>query len=201
MKDTIRYFRRQFIEAKDIAKMQWKSFTVAVLLVGFFYAMSTMFDPGWITYALIFPPALVVAVTALPRVNDIGPEHIGTRWEVRKIALIMVGAGAVMTLGAPFAEHPLFPSWRTVILMYGFAGAWMTTPGMPPWDYYVTGAYRFLSHPPDYVPSPLERVMSRITGQLSTEELLRAQTRWEEEQKAKANRNNVAGRRGDGVDP
>lgn len=193
MQQTMRYFRKQFVEARDIARMQWKSFAVAVLVILFFYGMSLIFAPGWTSYMFIVPPATIVALTALPRVNDIGPEKMGLRWELRKLSLVLVGAGAVMALASPFTFTPIFPEWRTVVLMYGFAGAWMTTPGMPPWDYYISGRYRFLTHPPEHIKSPLERVLTRITGNLDTADLLRAQERWEAE--------HAKTRRGDGADP
>lgn len=209
MKETLDFLKQQAVEAKDVAKLQWKSFVMAVLAIAFFYTMSLLSPPGWVSYAFMMPPALVVALTALARVNDIGPEQMGARWQVRRISLIMVGAGAVMMISTPFIQVPVFPSWRSVVLMYGFAGAWMTTPGMPPWDYYMTGAYRFLTHKPDIPRSPLERVLTRITGELSTDELLKRQKEWEEQQKRNAskltrreeNAERAASRREDGAEP
>lgn len=199
MKETVSFVKQYFREGWDVAKLQWKSFVMAILIIAFFYVMSLIAPPGWVSYLFCVPPAFVVAITALARVNDIGPERMGRRWEFRKISLIMVGTGAVMVLVTPFTESPAFPTWRGVILMWGFAGAWMTTPGMPPWDYYVTGAYRFLTHPPDVPRSPLQRFVGRITGPLSTEEVLRAQAEWEAERKKSHSSTNT--RRGDGVDP
>ena len=196
MKETLKFLKQQAVEAKDVAKIQWKSFVIAVCIVMFFYLMSLIFAPGWVSYAFMVPPALIVALTALARVNDIGPEKMGRRWQWRKISLVMVGAGAVMVLSTPFIQSPMFPSWRGVILMWGFAGTWMTSPGMPPWDYYMTGAYRFLPHPPGEARSPLERVLTRITGQLDTEELMKRQAEWEEQRKRDENRGT---RKGDGT--
>lgn len=202
MKETMDFLKQQFIEAKDVAKMQWKSFAIALSLVVLIYAMSLFVAPGWLTYSLTAIPTFICAITALARVNDIGPERMGRRWEFRKISLVMVGFGCVTVLAMPFAENPMFPTWRGVVTMWGFAGAWMTTPGMPPWDYYITGAYRFLSHKPDD-PSgprtPLKRVLTRITGELSTDELLKAQKEWEAQQDQKK-RGNFK-RRGDGDGP
>ena len=196
MNETWQYIRRRAIEAKDLARLQWVPFTLALLVVAGFYFASMAFPPGWLSYLASLPPAVICAITALARVNDIGPERMGARWQVRRIALILVGAGSVMVMGAPFAADPIFPAWRTVVLLYGFAGAWLTTPGMPPWEYYITGAYRFLSHPPDQPRTPLARVLTRITGELSTEELLRRQAEWEA-----LHRPDLGARRGDGSDP
>lgn len=198
MKETVRYFRKQLVEAWDLARHQWKPFAVALVAVALVYFLSVYVAPGWVTYLAIVPPALIVALTALPRVNDIGPEIRGLRWEARRIALILTGVGAVMMLGAPFASDPNWPAWRTVVIVWGFAVAWMTTPGMPPWDYYISGKYRFLTHPPDEPRSPLERILRRATGELDTEELMRRQAEWEAEQ---AKGKGPGTRRGDGVDP
>lgn len=198
MKETLKFFKQQAVEAKDVAKIQWKSFLAAISVVGFFYSMGLLFPPGWLSYAFCVPPAVIVLITALARVNDIGPEQMSTRWQVRKISLIMVGTGSAMIIGIPLAAEPYFPTWRLVILLYGVAGAWMTTVGQPPWDYYITGKYRFLTHPPGYVRSPLERALTRITGELSTEKLMEAQRQWEEEQAALEAARKRGSRRGDG---
>lgn len=198
MRETLKFLKQQAVEAKDVAGLQWKSFVMAVVAMGFFYVMSVLFPAGWISYAFIVPPSLVVALTALARVNDIGPEQMGTRWQFRRISLIMAGAGAFMALGTPFSDPAIFPSWRVVVLMYGFAGAWMTTPGMPPWDYYMTGKYRFLTHRPEVPRSPLERVLTRITGNLDATELQRRQDEWEAQQKRE---NSKLTRRNDGAEP
>lgn len=195
MEETVSFFKQQLIEAWDLAKHQWKPFCAALVAVVVFYFFSVLFAPGWVSYLFIVPPCLVIAMTSLPRVNDIGPELRGLRWEARRIALIMAGVGAVMMLGAPFASDPNWPAWRTVVLCWGFAVAWMTTPGRPPWDYYISGRYRFLSHPPPR--SPLERILRRTTGELDTEELMRRQAEWEAEQDKK----HPGTRRGDGADP
>lgn len=180
MKETLRYLKQQAVEAADVAKIQWQSFLLAVIVMGFFYIMSLLFPAGWVSYAFIVPPSFVVAITALARVNDIGPEKMGRRWQYRKISLILVGAGAVMVMSTPFIDVPMFPSWRAVVLMYGVAGTWMTTPGMPPWDYYITGKFRFLAHPPGEPMSPIHRIVRHVTGELSREEVLAAQKAWEE---------------------
>lgn len=199
MKKTLKFIKQQLVEAWDVAKLQWKSFTIAICVVAFFYAMSIFFAPGWVSYAFSIPPAFVVAITSLARVNDIGPEKMGRRWEVRKISLIMAGAGSVMIMGTPFSDEPLFPTWRTVIVLYGFAGAWMTTPGMPPWDYYITGAYRFLHENPDKVPSPLSRILTCINGELTPEQVEELRRAWELTNEER--RKGSSGRRmGDGVD-
>lgn len=134
--------KQSFIEAKDVAKLQFKPFMVALLVLAVVYVMSIFVAPGWATYVITVPPALVVALTALARVNDIGPENMTRRWHVRRIGLIMAGAAAVMVLGAPFSEQGWAITWRGVLFVWGVALAWLTTPEMPPWEDYITGKYR-----------------------------------------------------------
>lgn len=182
MKESMRYLKRYFTEAWDIAKLQWRSFLVAMTIVGTIYCVSLFVAPGWISYLVIFPPSLIIALTALARVNDIGPERMGLRWQFRKISLIMAGAGAVMFMATPFMLTPSFPTWRAVIIVWGVAGSWLTTVGQPPWEYYITGKYRFLTHSPDRPRSPLERFAMSMTKPMTPEELMKAQAEYEEEQ-------------------
>ena len=96
MKETMQFLQQQFVEAFDVAKLQWKSFLVACVLILAIYWFSLYIPPGWATWWLIAPATLIVAITALARVNDIGPERMGKRWQVRKVGLILAGAGSVM---------------------------------------------------------------------------------------------------------
>lgn len=142
MKETRSFIRQYLMESVDVAKLQWRSFATAVVVVLAAYFGSVFILPGVVTWLLILPPSLVVAITALARVNDIGPEKMQLVWHVRRLGLIMAGAGAVMLMTTPFGEAPSYPTWRAVILVWGLALTWLTTPNMPPWWLYVTGQYR-----------------------------------------------------------
>lgn len=142
MKKIVRLFRQRLMEAVDVTKLQWRAFTVAVVTLLAVYFGSVFIPPGVVTWLLIIPPSLVVAVTALVRVNDIGPEKMQLVWHVRRLGLIMAGAGAVMLMATPFGKAPSYPTWRVVVLVWGIALAWLTTPGMPPWWLYITGKCR-----------------------------------------------------------
>lgn len=179
MSDAARYLKQYFTEAWDVAKLQWKSFAVALILILGIYCISIWVNPGWASYLVILPPSLIVALTALARVNDIGPEKMGRRWQVRKIGLIMAGAGAVMLMATPFNETPMFPTWRAVILVWGFALAWLTTPGHPPWDYYISGRYLLPGWEQTEPRTPFEKAVRWITGSYSIEEILEAQAEYE----------------------
>lgn len=204
MKETLHFLYQQMTEAADMARLQWKSFMFAVFLILLVYTASLYVMPGWVTWAMIFPASLIVAITALARVNDIGPERMGRRWEVRKVGLILAGAGSVMIMATPFTESPVFPTWRAVVVMWGFALTWLTTPDHPPWDYYISGKYRFLSHPPDKPArprSPLMRVVGRVTKEHDVAALLKAQAEYEAREKLMKSGRYPDRRRGDGDGP
>lgn len=183
MKETVEYFKQQLIEAKDVARMQWKAFVEALVFISFFYVMGKNVPPGWISWAFIAIPCIVMIITAYARVNEIGPEKMGARWQVRKMGLIMSGTGAGMILISPFSTVPTFPTWTAVILVWGVAFAWLTTPGATPWDFYVSGQYKYLTHPPNRPErprSPLHRVVGRVTGQHSVDDLMRREKEYQD---------------------
>lgn len=177
MKETVRFFRQYLMEAVDVAKLQWRAFTTAVVVLLVAYFGSVFIPPGVVTWVLILPPSLVVAITALARVNDIGPEKMQLVWHVRRLGLIMAGAGAVMLMATPFNHAPSYPTWRVVVLIWGLAFAWLTTPEMPPWWLYVTGQYRNLPTDRSKPTNALLRLISRITGTHDMEAIKRAQKR------------------------
>lgn len=170
MRETTDYLRRYLIEAKDVARLQWRSFACGLILFGCFYVGSLTIEPGVVTYLLAFPAALIIALTSLARVNDIGVEHMGPVWHVRRVSLTLAGAGAVMVMASPFTGFgPV--TWRGVVLLWGVAGAFLTTPHTEPWWPYITGEYRKRAPPR----SPLDRIVGRITGAHRTDALKAAE--------------------------
>lgn len=133
--------KQDLIEAVDVAKMKWRPFALTVVLLLAVYAGSLFVPPGPITYALCVPPCVVILLTAIARVNDIGVECMSWRWDVRRIGMVMAGAGAVMVIGAPFTADGWVVPWRAVVLAWGVAFAWFTTPGQEPWEEYILGTY------------------------------------------------------------
>jgi len=102
------------------------------------YTVGVTVKPGWITYALQLPALVIIAITALARVNDIGPDRTGLAWQARRVFLSMAGTAGLAFMVAPFSGGD-FPSWRGLLLAWGTAGTWLTTPGMPPWAKYIAG--------------------------------------------------------------
>jgi hypothetical protein len=60
----------------------------------------------------------------------------------------MTGAAAIGIMFEPmlvwWQGHDMidYPSWREVMIRWGFALVWITTPHMPPWWRYVSGQYK-----------------------------------------------------------
>lgn len=120
----------------------WKPMLLAALVLLLIYLLVVSVEPGWVTYILSMPALIVVAATALIRANDIPTEFDGRMWHVRRFGLILVGLGSCWLLAMPLGDHTDFPTWKEVLLRWGFALTWLTTPNMPPWWYYVTGQYK-----------------------------------------------------------
>lgn len=183
MKQTRDYFVQQLIEMRDLARHQWKAFTVSlVILISLFFA-SEFIATGWITYWIMLPANLIILITAYARLNDIGPDLMGWNWQARRIGFVLVGVGVVTMLGSPFMAVTLFPTWRSVLLAWGLALTWLTTPNMVPWDWYITGGWR-AGPPPDKPLSPAQRMIGRITKTHRVDDLkdeLRRSRRGEEE--------------------
>ena len=108
------------------------------------YVASIYIPPGWFTYFLSTSALGIMAFTALARLDDISPDQSSKRWQLRRAGLVftIVGVGAIVL--EPFASMPssdliLFPTWNRVIIQWGVAATWITTPNMPPWLRYMTG--------------------------------------------------------------
>lgn len=104
----------------------------------FLYTIGVTVKPGWLTYAIQLPALAIIAITALARVNDIGPDRTTLEWQARRTFLSLTGTAAVAMSFAPFSSGE-FPTWQSLALSWGLAGSWLTTPGMPPWAKYIAG--------------------------------------------------------------
>ena len=107
--------------------------------LGALYATGVITEPSCLTYLMQVPALLILSFTALARVNDIGPERTGWIWQWRRVGLSLVGVASVSLVAAPFVEDYNWPSWKVLLLSWGFALSWISTPGMPPWWKYVSG--------------------------------------------------------------
>lgn len=129
-------------EALDLGRYQARALALSVVCLFGVFAAAAFVAPGLVTSALMIPPCIVLLLTALARVNDIGPENMGWVWQVRRLGLVVAAAGAVMYMFSPWAEGGEPVPWRAVALAYGVGLTWLTTPVLPPWWAYITGEYR-----------------------------------------------------------
>lgn len=160
MKETLNFARQHIREAVDVARIQWKSFVASFAVVALIYAASIYLPAGWPSWFATAPAALLITVIALVRLNAIGPECMGLVWQIRRIGMIVLGVAAVTMLAAPFMETPLYPTWRTSILINGAGIVLLTTPQQKPFWKYWTGAWR-----EDETPrSPLTRLLYWLEG-------------------------------------
>lgn len=97
---------------------------------------------GVLSYLVSLPAMIVILITVLARLDDIHLSQKNVQWQLRRLGLILVGLGTVQYAMSPFGEVPKYPSWISVMLAWGVALTWFTTPGMPPWLKYITGEYR-----------------------------------------------------------
>lgn len=107
-------------------------------VVGLLYTLGVTVKPGWLTYAIQLPALIIIALTALARVNDIREDRVTWHWQARRLFLSMAGTAGVAFIFAPFGDGE-FPTWRGLLVAWGVAGTWLTTPGMPPWSEYIFG--------------------------------------------------------------
>ncbi len=132
---------------KEAIKPHLLPFLCVVALLMAFYAASRFIAPGWVTYTLSSLCLVLIGITALARVNDITQNQTGTRWQVRRAGLILVGAACLGLVISPWISGFSIsdtPTWREVMLRLGIALTWITTPMMPPWHMYITGEHKTL---------------------------------------------------------
>lgn len=102
------------------------------------YMLGVIVKPGLLTWAASVPPLGLIAVTALARVNDIKKGRTGALWQARRVGLSLTGTAACVLLCAPLVDTSSSPTWKGLMMYYGFALTWLTTPNMPPWWKYIS---------------------------------------------------------------
>lgn len=124
--------------------------TAAGLCSGAIYLQGNV-KPGFVSWLACMPALAVILVTVLARLDDIGMELRSRAWQVRRLGLVLVGLGAVQIVLSPFSDRPLYPSWIAVLIAWGIALTWLTTPNMPPWWKHITGADKHTEDQPSDV--------------------------------------------------
>lgn len=110
-------------------------YSIIVLIV---YALTLFVPEGWATYLIAIPAYIVIGLTALARGNAI--KEIGSQWDVRRMGFALAGATALMYGIGPLFDQ--YPSWRSVLIAWGVALVWLTTPNMIPWWEWMTGEWK-----------------------------------------------------------
>ena len=123
-------------------KGHWLATLGAVSICGTVFYLQSRVPPGMISYIASLPALGIILTTVLARLDDINLEQTSRSWQLRRLGFILVGSGTLQLALAPFGEHPKFPSWIGVMMAWGVALTWFTTPNMPPWWKFITGEYR-----------------------------------------------------------
>lgn len=148
------------LATKMIGKNGLSHMLISCVALLIFYALTVFVKPGWATYFMALPGALLIGFIAAGRANAIEKDQVGTPWTFRRAGLAMVaGACTFMVMWPLIGGTPI--TWRLVLLINGFAFVWTTTPGMPPLTDYVFGKVPLTGHPL----SVAKGLHARVTGQ------------------------------------
>lgn len=98
-------------------------------------------------YLLSLPAMIVIFLTAVARLDDIGRDKKGAMWNVRRLGFFLSAVFAILMMAMPFTESGTSALvWVVAIGVNGQAMVWLTTPatqaGVPPWHMLITGEYR-----------------------------------------------------------
>ena len=99
-------------------------------------------------YVLSLPGIIMVFLTALARLDDIGLDKMSPIWHVRRAGFFGMAIFAILLAATPFTESgrtmPL--NYVTCIGINALSWVWVSTPassdGHPPWHMLVTGEYK-----------------------------------------------------------
>lgn len=117
-----------------------RSLVICAALVLLVYAMSLFIEQGWITYLLSAPAFLTIGLTSLARANAIHEDSTGPQWDSRRMGFATAGSTALVYLVGPIFE--IYPNWLELLMAWGVANVWLTTPNMPPWWKWWSGEWK-----------------------------------------------------------
>lgn len=86
-------------------------------------------------------PLMIVIITCIARVNDIGRSNKEMHWHFRRLGFVLVGGASGWLLLSPMWDFS-YAGEAGVTFFFGQAMVWVTTPNMPPWWRYITGEFR-----------------------------------------------------------
>lgn len=98
-------------------------------------------EPSWLSWAITLPAHAVIILTVLARVKDLKDMKLVS--QARRMGLIMTATASVAFMSSPFfLTLGNFPTWKGVLMVWGVAITWFTTPNQPPWWKYIAGELR-----------------------------------------------------------
>lgn len=148
------------LATKMIGKNGLSHMLISCVALLVFYTLTVFVKPGWVTYLMSLPGAMLIGFIAVGRSNAIGKDEVGLPWTFRRAGLAMVaGACTFVVMWPLIGGIPI--TWRLVLFINGFAFVWATTPGMPPLTDYVFGKARLSGHPLVVA----KGLHARVTGQ------------------------------------
>lgn len=101
------------------------------------YLVMSFLPVGWATYFIALPAYMICGMTAMARDNNL--EDGGLLNDARRLGFA-IAAGLMLM----FVFEPLwgsFPKWPRMFLVWAISLVWLTSPGMPPWWEWATGAW------------------------------------------------------------
>ena len=129
---------RDMSDPLPTAGLRFKSLLFSLSLVLALYAASYYIPVGWFTYFLTVPALAIIIISAGIRASEMTSDMTSTRWAVKRNGYILTGLFAVGQLVGPIkglmvGELTDWPTWRTVIGVWGFALVWLATANERPW--------------------------------------------------------------------
>lgn len=114
-----------------------KSLVLYAVIMLLAYALMLLLPVGWGTYFAALPAYLIVGMTSLARANDLVED--GMMQDTRRLGFAIMAGMALMFIFEPISGS--FPRWPRVFAMWSLALVWLTTPNLPPWWEWATGAW------------------------------------------------------------
>lgn len=103
-------------------------------------------------------PLLIVIITCIARVNDIGRTSKELRWHFRRLGFVFVGGASGWMLLSPMWDFA-YVGESGLTFLIGQSMVWVTTPNMPPWWRYITGEFRQVVKD-----SPAQNIFDKTAG-------------------------------------
>ena len=98
-----------------------------------------------LSYFFAIPAYVIIILTAVARLADLGRENWELRHHLRRLGLITIGTLTAILLVSPLSSNDIFDietEWHRTVFVWGWALVWTTTESQPPWYDYILGVHR-----------------------------------------------------------